>query len=116
MLPFRERDAGDGFWTIGSLMLERVGPGYLVAAGPKAEAGKGTFALVSLQPAAPAGTLSAFLAGNKFVITEGPKAGGVFVVRVSEQVLVADALDAALAKLKARADLFSFASAAPAKP
>lgn len=102
--------------SIGSLMLERAGPGYQVANGPSVEAGKGTFALVSFQPAAPAGTLSAFLADNKFMITEGPKAGGVFVVRVSDQVLSKDAAEAAVAKLKARTDLISFASAAPSKP
>ena len=102
--------------SIGSLMLQRAGPGYQVANGPSVEAGKGTFALVSFQPAAPAGTLSAFLADNKFMITEGPKAGGVFVVRVSDQVLSKDAAEAAVAKLKARTDLISFASAAPSKP
>ena len=102
--------------SIGSLMLERAGPGYQVANGPSVEAGKGTFALVSFQPAAPAGTLSAFLADNKFMITEGPKAGGVFVVRVSDQVLSKDSAEAAVAKLKARTDLISFASAAPSKP
>ena len=102
--------------SIGSLMLERAGPGYQVANGPSVEAGKGTFALVSFQPAAPAGTLSAFLADNKFMITEGPKAGGVFVVRVSDLVLSKDAAEAAVAKLKARTDLISFASAAPSKP
>ena len=102
--------------SIGSLMLQRAGPGYQVANGPSVEAGKGTFALVSFQPAAPAGTLSAFLADNKFMITEGPKAGGVFVVRVSDQMLSKDAAEAAVAKLKARTDLISFASAAPSKP
>ena len=103
--------------SIGSLMLNRGGSGgYQTAAGTTTDLGKGTFALVAFQPAAPAGTLSAFLADNKFTITEGPKAGGVFVVRVSETVLAKDGLDAALAKLKARADLVSFASAAPAKP
>ena len=102
--------------SIGSLILERAGPGYQVANGPSVEAGKGTFALVSFQPAAPAGTLSAFLADNKFAIIEGPKAGGVFVVRVSDQVLSKDSAEAAVAKLKARTDLISFASAAPSKP
>ena len=102
--------------SIGSLILDRAGPGYQVASGPSVDAGKGTFALVSFQPAAPAGTLSAFLADNKFAIIEGPKAGGVFVVRVSDQALSKDAAEAAVAKLKARTDLISFASAAPSKP
>lgn len=103
--------------SIGSLMLDRAGTGhYRTAAGSRTDLGSGTFAMVAFQPAAPAGTLSAFLSENKFLITDGPKAGGMFVVRVSEQVLSADAAAAALAKLKARSDLVSFASAAPAKP
>ena len=102
--------------SIGSMILDRAGPGYQVANGPSVDAGKGTFALVSFQPAAPAGALSAFLADNKFSIIEGPKVGGVFVVRVSDHVLTKDAAEAAVAKLKARTDLISFASAAPSKP
>lgn len=74
----------------------------------------GTFALVGLQPAAPAATLSAFLAENNFAIADGPKTGGIYRLRVSDQVLAAGAADAALAKLKARGDLFSFVSASPA--
>lgn len=74
----------------------------------------GTFALVALQAATPASTLSAFLAENKFSIVDGPRTGGIYRVRVSDKVLSGDAADAARAKLKARADLFSFVSAAPA--
>jgi anti-sigma factor RsiW len=102
--------------SLGSLLSGGQGAGYQTAAGPGASALKGTFALVAFQTAAPAGTLSAFLAENKLTIVEGPKAGGVFRVRLSEQVLSKDATDAALAKLKARADLVSFASSAPETP
>ena len=74
----------------------------------------GTFALVGLQAATPAATLSAFLAENNFVIVDGPRTGGIYRVRVSDKALNGEAADAARAKLKARADLFSFVSAAPA--
>ena len=98
--------------SIGALMQGQSGGGYKTASGSKVEAGAGTFALVAFQPAAPAGTLSAFLAESKFTIVEGPKAGGLFRVRVSDTALSAADADAALAKLKARSDLVAFASAA----
>ena len=100
--------------SIGALLSGqgRTGP-FVTASGPKACVDKGSFVLIAVQPAAPAGTLSAFLADNKFKIVEGPAAGGMYRVCVSGDVLPKDALDAALAKLKARADLVSFVSAAP---
>lgn len=102
--------------SAGSLLMGRPGTGgYETATGPKAAADKGTFALVAFQPAAPTGTLSAFLAENKLTIVEGPKAGGIFVVRVSEEALSQEALAAQLTKLKSRSDLISFASAAPSR-
>ena len=100
--------------SIGALLSGQTGGGgYTTASGPKSCVDKGSFALIALQPAAPAGTVSAFLAENKFKIVEGPAAGGMYRVCVSGEVLSKDALDAALAKIKARADLVSFVSAAP---
>ena len=99
--------------SIGALLSGQTGGGYTTASGTKACVDKGSFALIALQPAAPAGTLSAFLADNKFKIVEGPMAGGIYKVCVSGEVLTKDGLDAALAKIKARADLVSFVSAAP---
>lgn len=74
---------------------------------------QGTYALVALAPAVPAATLSAFLAENGYAIVDGPRAGGVYRLRLAQQVLDAAAAEAARAKLKARADLFTFVSAAP---
>jgi anti-sigma factor RsiW len=103
--------------SIGSLLSNRApGGGYETAAGPSEAAVIGTFALVAFQPAAPSGTLSAFLAESKITIVEGPKAGGVYRVRLSDKILAATDTDAAIAKLKARADLVAFASAAPQTP
>jgi hypothetical protein len=100
-----------------SLMSTRLAPGgYQTASGPSDALSKGTFALVAFQPAAPASTLSAFLADNSYVIVEGPKAGGMYRLRVSEKVLTAAERDVALAKLKGRADLIAFASATTAAP
>ena len=102
--------------SLGSLLSGGQGAGYQTAAGPGASVAKGTFALVAFQPAAPAGTLSAYLAENKLTIVEGPKAGGIFRVRLSDEALSKDASAAAIAKLKGRADLVSFASSAPETP
>lgn len=103
--------------SIGSLLSGRSNPdGYVTASGPGAELAKGTFALVAFQPAAPASTLSAFLADNGYLIVEGPKAGGIYRLRVSDTSLSAAAFDAALTKLKARTDLVAFASAAAQNP
>jgi anti-sigma factor RsiW len=100
--------------SIGSLLQNQ--PGYGVASGPASELTKGTLALVAFQPAAPASTLSAFLAENNFVIVQGPLAGGMYKLHVSDRVLSEVDRDAALAKLKGRADLIAFASAAPQTP
>ena len=103
--------------SIGSLLSHRpVEGGYETAAGPGAALAKGAFVLVVFQPAAPQSSLSAFLAENGYGIVDGPKAGGVYRVRVSGSPLPAKELDAAVAKLKARADLVAFVSAAPSTP
>lgn len=87
-------------------------PQYSVASNDAAVT-KGTYALVGLQAAAPAATLSAFLGENGFAIVDGPRKGGIYRIRVSQDVLNEQAAEAARAKIKARGDLFSFVSAAP---
>ena len=74
----------------------------------------GTYALVSLQAAAPAATLSAYLAENNLSITDGPTRTGMYRVRLSNDVLADEAAKAARAKLIARGDLFAVVLAAPA--
>lgn len=99
--------------TLGSV-ISGSGQGYTtVTKDDSVSAATGTFALVSFQPAAPAATLSAFLAENNLAIVDGPRAGGIYRVRLSGEVLNKDAAEAALAKLKARGDLISFAASAP---
>lgn len=103
--------------SIGSILSNQPpAVGYQTASGPQAALGKGTFALIAFQQAAPQGTLTAFLASNGFVIVDGPKPGGMYRVRISEMALSQAELDTALGKLKARADLVSFASASGSTP
>jgi hypothetical protein len=102
--------------SIGSLLQNRPGaPNYDVANKPEALA-SGAFALVAFQPAAPQSTLSAFLADNGYRIVDGPKAGGMYRIRVADKTLAAADLETVVARLKARADLIAFASAAPSTP
>ncbi len=99
--------------ALSSLLLHNQGA-YHTASGPSEALGKGTFALVAFQPAAPQSTVTAFLADSGFTIIDGPRAGGLYRLRISEEVLDSAAAATAIEKLKARADLVSFAAAAPA--
>ncbi len=102
--------------TIGALMntLSPGGGSYETASGPSGSLSKGTFALVSFQAAATSATISAFLTDSGYSIVEGPKAGGIYRLRLGPAVLTDAERDTAVEKLKARTDLISFASAAPA--
>ena len=103
--------------SIGSLLSNQPSStGYETASGPGSALGKGTFALVAFQPAAPQSTLTAFLASNNFVIVDGPKTGGIYRLRVSDAALSDADRDAVIAKLKARGDLVSFVSASGSAP
>jgi hypothetical protein len=54
------------------------------------------------------------LTDSGYSIVEGPKAGGIYRLRLGPSVLTDAERDTAVEKLKARTDLSSFASAAPA--
>jgi hypothetical protein len=103
--------------SIGSLLSNQPSTGgYQTASGPESALGKGTFALIAFQPAAPQSTLTAFLASNGFVIVDGPKPGGMYRVRVSDKALTQADVDNILTKIKARNDLVSFATASGSAP
>jgi hypothetical protein len=97
--------------SIGALLLERQGsPGFQTATGPTAVSSKGSFALVTFVPSATVEAITTFLNENHAEIVEGPKAAGVYRVRLSPVVLDAPAAAAAIEKLKSRRDLVSFAA------
>lgn len=103
--------------SIGSLLSERPGQGgYQTASGAEVAAASGTFALVAFQPGVTVGTISAFLSDNGFKIADGPRAGGLYRLRISDKEMSASDQDAAISKLKARGDVVSFVSAAPKTP
>ena len=92
--------------TIGTLINSNSSGGYQTASGgPASATTEGVQALVSLQPGVTATVLTAALSELKAAIVDGPKAGGVYRVRI-----VGDKADATaiVAKLKTRTDVFAF--------
>lgn len=102
--------------AIGSLMLEGVRPGYQTASGPTETKAMGSFVLMSFQPNVPHAGVTAFLASNGLSIVDGPKVGGIYRVRVSDDVLTDADMAARIKTLNARADVVGFISAAPSTP
>ena len=97
--------------SLATLMLERQGAGaYQTASGPSSAAAKGTFALVSFTPEATADAVTALLLENGAEIVEGPKAGGLYRVRISPAALDANTATSLLDKLKSESTAVSFAS------
>lgn len=92
--------------TIGTLINSKSTGGYQTASGgPVSATTEGVQALVSLQPGVTAAALTAALSELKAAIVDGPKAGGVYRVRIA-----GDKTDATVivAKLKTRTDVFAF--------
>ena len=96
--------------TIGLLVKGDPGSGYQTASGGPAVAADGVQALVVLQPGVTGGTLTGALMELKATMIDGPKAGGIYRLRIASDK--ADAASA-IAKAKARSDIFSFVGLAP---
>jgi len=96
--------------TIGMLVTRETGAGYQTASGPSAGIAVGVEALVSLQPGATAGALTAALRELKATIIGGPTAEGYYRLR-----LAGNKADAAgiIARAKARGEVFAFVGPAP---
>ncbi|MGQ0673836.1 MAG: hypothetical protein ACT4N2_13300 [Hyphomicrobium sp.] len=99
--------------TLGSLLVERSGDGFQTASGPVEAITKGTFALVAFQPGASVEAVTAHLTEAGAVIVEGPKAGGIYRVRVSAEVLDQAAAAARVEKLKSDGRIIAFAAPTP---
>lgn len=91
--------------TIGLLMKRDTGSGYQTASGGPATVTDGVQALVVLQPGVTSGTLTGALMELRASVIDGPKAGGIYRLRIAAEK--ADAASA-IAKAKARTDVFSF--------
>ena len=92
--------------TIGTLVTRDSPGSYQTASGgPTSATTEGVQALVSLQPSVTATALTAALSDLKATIVDGPKAGGVYRVRIAGDKVDATTI---VAKLKTRTDVFAF--------
>lgn len=87
-------------------------PSFQTASGPQTAAGTGSFALVGFAPTATAADITALLQGLKASIAEGPRAG-LYRVRLSDEPLARDALEAAVKTLRDAKTIVRFAAPAP---
>lgn len=96
--------------TLATLIIQRPGgAGYEMASDPvRGTADKGTFALVSFAATANAASVTALLSDAGAEIIEGPKAGGVYRLRLSREILDPSAARVRLEKLQARTDVIAF--------
>jgi hypothetical protein len=92
-------------------MTERGSRTYETASGPtETVGGAGTFAVVSFQPTASAADIAALLSQTGAQIVEGPKAGGLWRVRLSTERLADAEAEAKIAFLRSKSAVISFAS------
>jgi hypothetical protein len=92
-------------------MTERGSQTYETASGPTETAGgAGTFAVVSFRPTASAADIAALLSEAGAQIVEGPKAGGLWRVRLSAERLADAETEAKIALLRSKSAVISFAS------
>lgn len=80
--------------------------------GSEVKADQGTFALVSFRPTATAAEVTAALAELNVQIVAGPRAGGIWRVRISPDALEQDQADSRLAALRAKSTVIGFVSLA----
>lgn len=85
---------------IGSTMTTREPAGYVTASGGSSQPSTGTFVLVRFADTATAKDITMALAALDMTLTDGPKAGGLFRVRVGDVGMTDDKRDARIADLK----------------
>ncbi len=96
--------------SLGVLMTTgtQQGAGYETASGP-GQSVAGTFALVQFAKSASAGDINQFLTEKGLTIVDGPKPGGIYRVRISDQVLEEAKRDTILKELLSQTKVISFA-------
>lgn len=63
-------------------------------------AAAGTFAIIGFVPSATSGDITTFLAGNNMAVVDGPRAGGLYRVRIAPGVLSKDEANALVEGLR----------------
>ncbi len=67
---------------------------------PTTDLGAGSFALVGFKQEATSAEITAFLQANKIAIVDGPRAGGLYRVRLAPSALLKDEVAQTIAKLR----------------
>jgi anti-sigma factor RsiW len=100
--------------TIGWFVVKQQVPagGYETASDSGATQAAGPSLLVSFQDGARAADIAKLMDSVGAVIVDGPKPGGVFVIRLKSATMSHDDVVAAIAALQARADVVKFAAQA----
>ncbi len=93
-------------WIAGTLVAPTGGGTYTTASHD--EARDGSFALVAFAPGATAAQITALLAEREMTIADGPRAGGLYRVRLSAKALGPQERDGLIALLRARPDVVGF--------
>ena len=93
-----------GAW-IGSLLNTREPARYVTASGVSSQPSAGTFVLVRFADTASAKDITTTLAALDMSITDGPKAGGLFRVRIGDVGMTDEKRDVRIAELKRNSGL-----------
>jgi len=89
-----------------------IGP-YGTATQPAAtDLAIGSFAFIGFVPQATAADVTSFLAANNVVLVDGPRAGGLYRVRLAPKALSKDEVNALTARLRANRSVVSFVAPA----
>lgn len=94
---------------LAGLYLSEGGATYQTASyGEASSAGAGAFALVRFNPSATAANITAFLDTHKAAVADGPRAGGVYRIRVAAESLSKDELSRRIAVLAEDKSIVAF--------
>jgi hypothetical protein len=93
---------------IGALVVERQANGYYPASGGGKTLSEGTLLLARFSDGVTLAALTERLAALDIAIVDGPKAGGLFTLRVGPDHMPAAERDKKIAALKANADFVVF--------
>lgn len=96
--------------TLVALLVEHEPGKYQTAGGQSGIGTPGTFAVVRLSDEARVSDLGKVLQERSFVIVDGPKAGGLFTVRIGAEGMSVAERDAKIAELTSLVGLVTFAA------
>jgi hypothetical protein len=103
--------------VLGSLYVGEDAPGYrgidvgpygTASKAPVSDATSGAFAFIGFVPSATSGDITSFLATNNLAVVDGPRAGGLYRVRIAPTALSKDDAAAAVARLRENRTIVSF--------